>query len=195
MTTTDVLSGRPPGRTTAWWGMVLLIFTEATLFAIFILSDLYLRFSATPSWPPPGIQAPTLRLPVLMTVVLVASSVPVQLAADAARAGCRVRCRMLLGGTIALGLTFLALQAVEYHEKLQHFSPRTNTYGSLFFTITGFHGLHVIVGILLLSWAVVAAGQLERRGGDAIENIVLYWHFVDAVWLVVFATLYLSVAL
>jgi heme/copper-type cytochrome/quinol oxidase subunit 3 len=184
-------------RSTAWWGMILLIATEATLFAVLLLSYLYLRFESTPAWPPPPIEPPTLKLPVLMTVLLVVSSIPMQLAANAARArrtSLVVRVWLLIGS--ALGLAFLAVQFDEYQTKLGEFRPSTNSYGSLFYTITGFHGIHVIVGLLLTLWAVVLAGRRVRRGGErAIENVVLYWHFVGVVWLAVFATIYLSGAL
>ena len=71
---------RPTSRSTSWWGMMLLIATEGTIFAILLLSYAYLRFSSTPAWPPAGIEPPALKLPVLMTAALVLSSVPMQLA-------------------------------------------------------------------------------------------------------------------
>lgn len=181
------------GRTTAWWGMVLLIATEATLFAMLILSYLYLRYSATPVWPPDGIERPTLALPAVMTLVLVSSSVTMHLASRSSRDG-RSAARGWLLCTLLLGLAFLTLQGVEYHAKAVEFTPRTNAYGSLFFTITGFHGLHVLAGAVMIAWAVLAVpARASSRRQRVVENVALYWHFVDAVWIVVVSVLYLAV--
>jgi heme/copper-type cytochrome/quinol oxidase subunit 3 len=183
-------------RTTGWWGMILVIFTEGTLFAVLLLSYAYLRFSATPAWPPPGIEAPTLKLPVVMTIVLVSSSLPMQLAVHASRAGRAGRARLLLGIGILMGAAFLVMQIIEYHTKLAKFRPTTNSYGSLFFTITGFHGIHVIVGLLISLWALLlGCRRLSGAGHRTVENAVLYWHFVDLVWVAVFSIIYLMGAL
>ena len=91
----------------------------------------------------------------------------------------------------ALGIVFLGLQVSEYVRTAREFTPRTDPYGSMFFTITGFHGAHVAVGVTLLLWGAWQVGREPHR--RTLPVLALYWHFVDVVWLVVFASLYLSV--
>ena len=188
---------RSPGPTTGTMGMLLFILTEATLFATFLVSYFFLRFQSTPRWPPDGIETPTLVLPSIMTVILLSSSVPMHIADAGIRRGSRLRLRLGLLASFVLGTIFLGLQAVEYVEKLREFTPQTNAYGSLFFMITGFHGAHVAGGLLLNLWVQIQAG----RGfyGPArhltVRNVALYWHFVDAVWIAIFSSLYLAAAL
>ena len=191
---------RPPavsqaGRAVGWWGMVMLIFTEATLFAVLLTSYFFIRFQSGPVWPPRGIDKPDLFLVSIMTPILLLSSAPMHWAATGIRRGKIWRLRLGLLITFMMGATFLGMQAVEYHAILtEHFTPRTNAYGSLFLTITGFHGVHVLVGLLLNLWLQVYAGR-GRFGAErhlAVENVALYWHFVDAVWIFIFSSLYLS---
>jgi heme/copper-type cytochrome/quinol oxidase subunit 3 len=96
--------------------------------------------------------------------------------------------------TFAMGSTFLGLQGIEYVDKLKEVTPRTDIYGSLFFTITGFHGIHVLVGLLLNLWLQFYAwkGRFSAERYLPVENVVMYWHFVDAVWVFIFASLYLA---
>jgi heme/copper-type cytochrome/quinol oxidase subunit 3 len=185
---------RSPEPTTGTMGMLLFILTEATLFATFLVSYFFLRFQSTPRWPPEGIETPTLLLPSIMTVILLSSSVPMHIADAGIRRGSRLRLRLGLLASFVLGATFLGLQAVEYVEKLREFTPQTNAYGSLFFMITGFHGAHVAVGLLLNLWVQIQAGR-GFYGPDrhlTVRNVALYWHFVDAVWIAIFSSLYLA---
>jgi heme/copper-type cytochrome/quinol oxidase subunit 3 len=179
----------------AWWGMVWLILTEATLFATIIVSYWYLRFRSGPTWPPDGIAKPELALPLAMSALLWSSSVPVHVADRAIRRGRERTLRFgLLTGWI-LGATFLTLQvAVEYPRVLEEFTPRTNAYGSLFFTLTGLHGVHVVVGLAISAWVQVRAwrGTFDERRHVSVQNFAMYWHFVDTVWLFVLLTIYLS---
>jgi cytochrome c oxidase subunit III len=189
--TAGIERGRAPG----WWGMVFLIFTEATLFAIFITSYFFLRFQHGPVWPPDGIDKPKLFLVSVMTPILLLSSGPVEWAARGIKRGRSRRLKLGIAATMLMGATFLALQGVEYHDILtREFTPRTDAYGSLFFTITGFHGAHVAVGLLLLGWLLVNAvrGRFTQERHLAVEVITLYWHFVDLVWVFIFSSLYLS---
>jgi heme/copper-type cytochrome/quinol oxidase subunit 3 len=191
---TTVAHRAPPlTREPAWWGMLLLVATEAALFALLLASYFYVRFQTEGPWPPEGITAPKLLKPAVMTVLLMASSVPAYLAERNARRGDRGGLVVSLAATLLLGSAFLALQAWEYSEKLDLLTPRTNAYGSLFYTITGLHGAHVIVGLLLLSWTLVFAlrGAFTAERHLAVQNVSLYWHFVHGVWLVVFTSLYL----
>jgi heme/copper-type cytochrome/quinol oxidase subunit 3 len=128
-----------------------------------------------------------------MTIVLVGSSGVLHWAGHEARAG---RPRRLDGGlalTAVLGFAFLLLQWGEYREKLGRFTPQANAYASAFFAITGFHGLHVAFGVLLLLYTLARSrgGHFANAESVGVSVVSLYWHFVDAVWLVLFTTLYL----
>ncbi|GAB3137622.1 hypothetical protein GCM10027290_03660 [Micromonospora sonneratiae] len=184
----------PAGRSTGWWGMVLLVATEATLFAVLLGSYFYLRFQAGPHWPPVGIEPPELVRPFIMTALLLPSSLPVIWAERGIRRGEQWRLRTGLATTILLGLSFLAMQATEYADNLELFTFTTDVYGSLFYTITGFHGAHVTIGLLMLGWLLVAAfrGSFDARRHERVRIVALYWHFVDLVWVAILFTVYLS---
>ncbi|HCO02306.1 MAG TPA: heme-copper oxidase subunit III [Actinobacteria bacterium] len=186
--------GSKDGRAPGWWGMVFLIFTEGTFFAILLLSYFYLRFQHGPGWPPDGIKKPDLGLILVMTPILILSSIPMHIADSGIRKGKVGRLRFGLALTLVQGATFLVLQVVEYHTKLMEFTPKTDAYGSIFYTITGFHGIHVFVGLCLITWLLVYAfrGRWTEDNHVAVQNIALYWHFVDAVWLFILTSLYLS---
>lgn len=193
MTAVTYAQGRFP-RDPGWWGMLLLIATEAALFAVLLASYFYIRFRDAGPWPPEGMADPSLLVPALMTVLLTASSVPAYLADRSVRRGDVERLQLYLGATLVLGACFLGLQAWEYSDKAGLFRPQTNTYGSLFYTITGLHGMHVVVGLVLLAWVLAwsFAGRYGRDRHLAVEVTSLYWHFVHIAWLAVFLSLYLS---
>lgn len=182
------------GRSPAFWGMVMLIFTEATFFFILFLSYIYLRFRAGTTWPPDGIEKPELFKVSIMTPILVLSSVPAHWADMGIRKGKVLRLRLGLLAAIVQGGTFIGMQSWEYVNSIGKFTPRTDAYGSLFYTITGFHGLHVFVGILLLSWllAYSFAGRWTADNHIPVQNVILYWHFVDVIWLFILTILYFS---
>ncbi|WP_207783951.1 cytochrome c oxidase subunit 3 [Micromonospora globispora] len=185
----------PVGRSTGWWGMVMFVATEATLFACLLGSYFYLRFQYGPQWPPDGIEDPKLLKPLVMTAVLLPSSLPVVWAEHGIRRGQRWRLRAGLTATLLLGATFLTLQATEYAEKLKHFTMTTDVYGSLFYLITGFHGLHVLVGLTMIGWLLAASlrgGSFGAHRHDRVRNAAIYWHFVDLVWIAILFTIYLS---
>jgi cytochrome c oxidase subunit III len=192
----EVLPYRYEGpRAFGWWGMVWLIGTEATLFALLLASYFYLRFRNGPVWPPDGIADPKLGLPLIMTVVLWSSSIPVHIAERGIAAGDQTRLKAGLAVGFLLGATFLVLTvAVEWPEVLDEFGPTTNAYGSLFFTITGFHASHVLVGLLISAWTQAWAwqGAFDESRHLSVQNFTLYWHFVDVVWAFVLTTVYLS---
>jgi cytochrome c oxidase subunit I+III len=179
-------------RATGWWGMVLMIATEATLFAGLLSSYFYLR-AISKGWPQGGIAAPELKTIIPFTVVLLGSSVPVVVAEAAVRRGRLRAARWWMLASFAMGAAFLVNQAVEYHGL--HFGLRDNAYASLFYVITGLHGLHVLIG---LAMSLVVQMKLWTRRITAERHLTLtvfglYWHFVDAVWIFVFGSLYLSV--
>ncbi len=192
---TSVAHRAPPlTREPAWWGMLLLIATEAALFALLLASYFYTKFQTEGPWPPDGIADPKLAKPIVMTVLLMVSSIPAYLAERNARRGNQRGLVLALAATLVLGGAFLAMQVWEYTEKVDLFTPRTNAYGSLFYTVTGLHGCHVIVGLLILAWTQFFAwrGAYASENHVAVQVSALYWHFVHAVWLFVFVSLYLS---
>lgn len=181
-------------RPNAWWGMLLFVATEATLFAVLFASYFYLRFRSGPTWPPRGIAAPGLTLPLAMTALLSSSSIPAWLAERGIRRGDRVRLESGLTFSFLLGAFFLLLQAHEFVTKAREHPPGEGVYPSLFFTVSGLHGSHVVVGVTLLGWALVRSwtGSFTPERHTGVQVVVLYWHFVHVAWLFVLATLYLS---
>lgn len=168
-----------------WW----LIVTEGALFAYLIFSYVYSMLYAEMPWPPDG--PPSLALALPNTIVLVMSSGFVAVGEAAARGGREATLARWLAMTIVLGTIFVGVQVVEWVQK--PFGIATNLYGSFYFVITGFHMAHVIVGLAALSALAVwtARGRIRQVHHEQVRIAALYWHFVDAVWLAVFATFYL----
>jgi heme/copper-type cytochrome/quinol oxidase subunit 3 len=129
------------------------------------------------------------------TFVLLTSSLTVVLALDAVQHGRLRRSALFLGATILLGLAFLAGQSFEFVTLYREgMTLSSSVYGSSFFTLTGFHGLHVLIGIL---WAGITlrkmlAGKYTAENSMGVEVFGLYWHFVDIVWIVLFTLIYLT---
>ena len=178
-----------PSRPPAWWGMVLFCVTEATLFIYFIGSWFYLRGTIT-SFAAEGGRHPALGIPAALTVLLVASSASLVWAERGIRRGDARRLSLGLIVTLVLGAAFLALQSVEYSREAH--TPQTDAYWSAFFTLTGFHGAHVLVGWLLLAFTLLrnTRSHFTAQRHVAVQNASLYWHMVDGVWLVIVFTLY-----
>jgi heme/copper-type cytochrome/quinol oxidase subunit 3 len=169
--------------------MIFFILTEATLFAFLFVSYYYLG-SRHSRWPPDG--APELKLSVINTIILVVSSVPMWLAERVVRRGRLALCSYLLGAVLLMGIAFLIIEATEWSH--QSFTPATNAYGSLFFTITGFHFAHVTLGLLMIVELLyrALANRLEVKRPIAVKNVAAYWHFVGVVWVFLFLTIYIS---
>jgi cytochrome c oxidase subunit 3 len=133
-------------------------------------------------------------LPAINTALLLSSSVTVTIAHHALITGHRARLATFLALTFLLGFTFVGLQAVEYHEAYTELGLQLGTgiYGSTFFMLTGFHGLHVTVGAIILTviWFRVMKGQLTPQRHFAFQAAAWYWHFVDIVWLGLFIFVY-----
>jgi heme/copper-type cytochrome/quinol oxidase subunit 3 len=174
--------------------MVWLIATESTLFAILIATYFYIRFRH-PEWPLDHIEPPKLELPLIMTVILWSSCIPVHIAEKGIEHGNQGRLKGGLALGWILGAVFLFITiAVEWPETLHHFNPRTNAYGSMFFTITGFHMSHVVVGLSVSLWTQARAwgGAFDEKKHVSVQNFAMYWHFVDIVWLFVLLSVYVS---
>jgi cytochrome c oxidase subunit III len=183
----------PPGaRPSGWWGMVLLIATETTLFALLLATYFYLRFETVGSWPPDGIADPQILKPLLATIVVVAAAVPFAWASGSAGRLRPGSARLGLAAGTGLGLGFLVFQYVLVDESLDRFRPETNAYGSIFYTLLGLHFVHVAVGVLLAIWALARASRFDRTAVLTVRVTSLYWYFLAVVSAVVFLTLYLS---
>jgi len=137
---------------------------------------------------------PALGLPAVNTAILLASSVTVTIAHHALLAGHRTRLKIFLAATFLLGFTFVYLQATEYHEAYTELGLQLGTgiYGSTFFMLTGFHGLHVTLGAIMLTviWFRVMNGHFTPQRHFGFEAVAWYWHFVDVVWLGLFTFVY-----
>ena len=143
-------------------------------------------------WPPKGTEVlDPLKLPLMNTFVLLTSSAAVNVAHDDLREGDRRRFQAFLALGIALGLLFVCTQAYEYIHA--PFSFKNSIYGATFFMATGFHGAHVIIGVIFLFVCLVRAlmGQFTPRHHVGFQFAAWYWHFVDVVWLFLFSCIYI----
>ena len=135
-----------------------------------------------------------LGLPAINTAILLSSSVTVTIAHEALISGKRLRLKIFLAATFLLGFTFVYLQAKEYHEAYTELGLQLGTgiYGSTFFMLTGFHGLHVTLGAIMLTviWFRVLKGHFTPQRHFGFEAVAWYWHFVDVVWLGLFIFVY-----
>jgi heme/copper-type cytochrome/quinol oxidase subunit 3 len=172
-------------------GMWLFILTEAALFILLFFSYFYL---AQGGWRWPLEEAPKLRLALPMLVVLLMSSGVLHWGEKQVKAQRYNRARAGLAGTIGLGLVFLAMQALEYTVHLKSLTPHTDVYGSIFYTITSFHAVHLILGLLMLIYALFlpAYEPVDRPPHRPYHNVALYWHFVDFVWFWIIIFLYIA---
>jgi heme/copper-type cytochrome/quinol oxidase subunit 3 len=175
----------------AWWGMLSLIATEATLFVILIFSYFYLRWAA-PAWPPAGTPRPNFTLIIPATVLLLGSSYPVVCAEQGIRRGDQRRLRLGLLVAACMAATFVGLELWEWTHL--GFGPQSSQYASIFFTITGLHLAHVTIALLLSTYVQLRAWRrhFDAEHFLAVENVGLYWHFVDIVWIFVVTTVYIS---
>jgi|SRR5579859_5764748 len=181
------------GRSLNWWGMIFFIASEALIFANLIAAYLYLEIRHG-SWTLPSGEHLDYLFPLVNTGFLLLSSVPARFAGAGIAKGNRRNLVIGLILTILLGSTFLGGQAYEYTNLFaQNFNPQYQSFGSAFFTLTGFHGLHVTVGIIFLLIVLIRSlrGDFSRTRHFAVEAAEMYWHFVDVVWIVVFSTVYL----
>lgn len=204
-------------------GMSWFIFSEVMFFGAFFGALFYARLIAVPwlggagnnamthavlwpefiaSWPvvktPGGTETqamPAFGLPLINTVILLASSVTVHIAHVALEGGEREKVKKFLGLTVLLGWIFLFLQGVEYVHAYRDMNLKLDSgiYGNTFFMLTGFHGMHVLLGsiILFVVWLRVMKGHFSPEHHFAFRAGSRYWHFVDVVWLCLFVFVYI----
>jgi cytochrome c oxidase subunit 3 len=169
-------------------GMTLFIATEGFLFVLLFFSYFFLA-RGSGRWL--SEEPPKLGLAFALLAILVLSSVTIAWGERQLKAQRTTYARLSLIATFILGLVFVAVQAQEYREHLRTLTPRTDVYGSIFYTITSFHAAHVGMGLLMLLFVLLipryrAPEQLHR----SYRNAAMYWHFVDVVWVFVVALLY-----
>ncbi len=170
-------------------GIVLFLGSELMFFAALFGMYFTLRAQAA-AWPPAGTSIHLINAAII-TVILVVSSGTFQLGVRRIRQGDRNGLRLWVFITLLLGLVFLAGQFLDYTSL--DFQIGTNAYGSAYYTMTGFHALHVIAGVVLMLVLLgrAAAGAYSAQDHAGVEVIAYYWHFVDVVWLALFATIFL----
>jgi cytochrome c oxidase subunit 3 len=189
----------PEGPSNESLGMILFIVSEAVMFGAFFAQYFYERV-LSPTWPnpiglPTGFErVPAAPLPVILTVILVASGLTAHNAQTAIRKNDRDAFQGWLIVTILLGAAFLGGQAFEYLNLIlnEHFTITSGIYGSVFFTLTGLHGLHVTAGVVVLTGILIRGfmGHFSSRNHFGVDGSVLYWHFVDVVWIALYLTVY-----
>jgi cytochrome c oxidase subunit 3 len=182
--------GAPKEMTGPLLGMVLFVASEAMFFAAFFGAYFTIRASQ-PVWPPKGVPHLKIEIAAVLTVILVSSSVALQVAVRAMRTSGPRRANILLAVTIAMGVAFLALQLYDY-SKLG-FGVKDGVFGTLFYVMTGIHMAHVFGGAVFLGVVLSqsASGMLTKGHHESLEAATLYWHFVDVVWICLFTVFYL----
>ena len=180
------------GRSLAWWAMVMAILTEGMLFAL-VLFVYYYLYTLADEWPLGDIRPPELFTVSVRTALLFASSLTMSIADRAMRRGRRGLTKVFFVATFLLGAVFLAGHVEEMMRLPSEFTWATNAYGSLFYVVVNFHGLHLVVGLifLLFSYVALARGRYTPEHHEGLKVTGMYWHFVDVVWVFVFPTLYL----
>ena len=193
------------------WGkamMWIFLLSDTFVFSCFLTSYMTVRSSTTIPWPNPsevfaltiGGQSIPLILIAIMTFILISSSGTMALAVNYGYRHDRRTTMLLMLATAALGATFVSMQAFEWTKLiLEGVRPWGNPwgapqFGSAFFMITGFHGLHVSIGVIYLTTIAIKVmrGDYEAKGNyEVVEIAGLYWHFVDLVWVFIFAFFYL----
>ena len=189
----DVSGYSPYNQNTAsplFWGMLGMILIETMVFASLVSAYFYLRAHA-PEWPPGGVEPPKLMMPTVATVILIISSGFLHWGDTGIRKGDSRRLSIGMLVAALLGVVFLVLKAIEYSQKSYRWD--SHVYGSIVWTIAGFHSAHVMA--LLLKTLVVDTLAFrgyfnrERRLGVTINGV--YWHFVVAIWIPLYVVIYI----
>lgn len=176
----------PKGRV----GILSLILTESVFFSIFVVAYLF-YVGKSMSGPLPK---DVLSLPIGATACLLLSSVTIVVAVRALRAGLIELFGVWWFATLLLALLFLFATSLEWHRLIyrRHLTIATNLFGTTYYSLVGLHAAHVIIGALLIGVVLVFTcfGKMESRHVEKVDMLSWYWHFVDAVWVVVFLTVY-----
>ncbi|HET8701945.1 MAG TPA: cytochrome c oxidase subunit 3 [Nitrococcus sp.] len=176
-------------RTAGWWGVVMLIGTEAAVFAYLFFSYYYLASQTDNVWPPTG--PLPLRYSAPTTAALILSSFSIWWADRSIRRGRRLWLFIGLVISLLLGVLYIILQLLDW--QMEPFALNSGAYGSLFYTITGFHMVHAIAGILIFATLILwsALGHVSSERHESITIAALYWYFIMVVWIGIFITFYI----
>jgi cytochrome c oxidase subunit 3 len=171
-------------------GVLALILTESAFFSIFVVAYIfYIGKSLTGPYP-----KDVLSMPIINTICLLSSSITIVLAVRALQRGSIRSFGIWWFVTLALGLEFMTGTAAEWHRLIYHegLSIGTNLFGTTYYSLVGLHALHVTVGLILILLVMILTmlGYMNRNHIERIDCFSWYWHFVDAVWVVVFITVY-----
>jgi cytochrome c oxidase subunit III len=172
------------------FGLVLFLIAETMIF--FGLFAALMTFRSTGAFPAENTPELELLLPIVNTVILVSSSFVMHEGQKAIKKNDNAGLQLWFGITAVMGAIFLAGQVYEYHN--MEFGLKSNLFGSCFYVLTGFHGLHVTFGLLLILAVLWRSRQTKHYSSSShfgVEAAELYWHFVDVVWLVLFVLVYL----
>jgi cytochrome c oxidase subunit III len=171
-------------------GMACLITAESAIFIIFVVAYIY-YIGKSLSGPTPK---EVLELPIVATICLLSSSFTAHAAVSALRKSKVGNCATWLGATILLAAIFLFYTGKEWYELIYHYglTIKTNLFGTTFYSLVGLHATHVVVGLVMLVIAMIAAlrNVMTEHDAERLEVLSLYWHFVDAVWVIVFTVVY-----
>jgi cytochrome c oxidase subunit III len=174
---------------TSLFGFIVFLLSESVIFLSFFAAYIALKTTSV-EWLPPGISGLEVREPLINTIVLVSSSVVIYIAEEALKKKRLWLFRLFWLLTSAMGAYFLYGQAVEWSE-LQ-FGFTSGVYGGLFYLLTGFHGLHVLTGVLLqllMLGRSLFPGNYDT-GHVGVTEVSLFWHFVDVIWIILFLLIY-----
>jgi cytochrome c oxidase subunit 3 len=171
-------------------GVYLFIISEAMLFGSFFTAYFFIRVVGNEPWPPAPFKFPV-HVAILNTCILVFSSFVVHWALVSIKRGNRTGLQVGLATTFLMGLAFLSTQINEYFKA--GFSIHDGSFASVFYGLTGLHGLHVFVGLTLLSIMNIRTlrGHFSPESHMGVEMAGIYWHFVDVMWIIVFFTVYI----
>ena len=171
-------------------GMLLFIISEIMVFGAFFTAYFFIRIVQGNEWPAEGTHLPV-AIAGVNTAILLSSSLTMHWAQTSIKNGNRLGLKAGMVATFVLGLTFLFIQINEYVHI--GFAPHDSAQGSVFYGLTGLHGAHVAIGLLLLGMVTVRAfrGHFSPESHAGLEIPGIYWHFVDVMWIVVYATVYL----
>lgn len=170
-------------------GVICLILTEASLFAIFLTAYVFYTGKSTSGPLPKDV----LTFPIWSTICLLSSSLTMELSIRDLRNGDRLWSKVWLAMTTLLGASFLAQTAFEWKELIgKGLTISTNVFGTTFYSLVGLHATHVLLGTVLMLITLLAGlfGANLRRHENRIEALSWYWHFVDTVWIAVVLTVY-----
>ena len=170
-------------------GMLLFIIAEVMVFGAFFTAYFFIRVASGDTWPAPGTHLPV-EVAGVNTAILVSSSMTMHWAQESIRRGNRFALKAGILTTFLLGCTFLFIQINEYANI--GFAPQDAAQQTIFYSLTGLHGAHVFIGLMLLLFVTIRSfrGHYNPDEYRGVEVPGIYWHFVDIMWIVVYTTVY-----